>query len=149
MLACLTNAYSSQRKSCCYLAQTLPILKGLEGTAIRLKCTLCLLLLRTWVYCSFHESSLHVQVAEANRQWIEEEDGIIDDCTIIVVILDVAPSNSPRGPPTPPQANLPQPISSVARVMNNIARQTSNLLTPETALGRKHSPGKLSLKVNQ
>ena len=47
-------------------------------------------------------------MAEANRRWVEEEDGIVDDCTIIVCLLDV------REPPPLEVSRLPGQLPSIA-----------------------------------
>jgi len=71
------------------------------------------------------ESKIAMKVAEANRFWVEEEDGIVDDCTIIVCLLDV------RAPAPKEGAQLPTPLTpghaptvSVAQAMHSIARKS-------------------------
>ena len=69
-------------------------------------------LLSVWCSCQvpcdlLNALSWHNQVAEANRQWMEEEDGIIDDCTIVIVFLDVSAGE-------PPQPRTPTPHEVVS-----------------------------------
>ena len=95
--------------------------------------------------------NISAQVAEANRQWMEEEDGIIDDCTIIIAFMDQVEAEDQPMPQTPPlHDTAPQPLASVARAMNDIARQKSKVLTHEAAaVHRVPSLTKLTVKVSQ
>lgn len=91
-----------------------------------------------------------MQVAEANRQWMEEEEGIIDDCTIILVVLDIPALTSPSTKGTPPHAAAPsQPIASVARAMRDIAQQNAILISPDSALPQTPPLTKLSVKIGR
>jgi hypothetical protein len=65
-----------------------------------------------------------MKVAEANRRWIEEEDGIVDDCTIIVCLLDVIKPTAKESAQLPkPSASEHGPTISVAQAMHSIAKK--------------------------
>ena len=82
---------------------------------------------------------------------MEEEEGIIDDCTIIIAFMDQVEAGDHPMPHTPPlHATAPQPLASVARAMKDIARQNSKLLTHEAAaVHRVPSLTKLTVRVSQ
>ena len=65
---------------------------------------------------------------------MEEEDGIIDDCTAIVAFLDVsAPSHQNRNLKALSKKSLLQvgAENSVSRTLSQVAKRASYLLTPQ------------------
>ena len=81
-----------------------------------------------------------LQVAEANRQWMEQEDGIIDDCTVIVIYLSLTPP-SPVSSQRLSRKDLqkfqrqlslqPNVERSVSKTFSQVAKRASALLTPK------------------
>lgn len=68
-----------------------------------------------------------MQVAEANRCWREEEDGIIDDCTAVVALLNVIASASlPKG------ASASRP--HISKAMKDMAKKTTHAFRPQSLL---------------
>lgn len=66
---------------------------------------------------------------------MEEEDGIIDDCTVIIAFLDVPASPSVQALITPKKMSKKngQVIEekSLRGTLNQVARKASSLLTPQ------------------
>ena len=82
------------------------------------------------------------QVAEANRCWREEEDGIIDDCTVIVALLNVVKVEG-----TAKNSLATRPHISMA--MKDIAKKTSQALSHHNFKHTQRSMGKLTLEETQ
>ena len=93
------------------------------------------------------------QVAEANRQWMEEEDGIVDDCTVIVIYLDITPpsplqtQDSPLEAGSLPLCGIAPPVSAQRR------RSTGQLevdrLIPKTSSGQLSAEKPVSKTLGQ
>ncbi len=85
---------------------------------------------------------LACQVAEANRCWREEEDGIIDDCTVIVALLNVVKVDSMT------KTSLAcRPHISMA--MKEVAKKTSQALSHSNFKHPQQSLSKLALRQKQ
>lgn len=88
------------------------------------------------------EWSPDLQVAEANRCWREEEDGIIDDCTVIVALLNIVPASSLAKNSL---ANRPH----ISKAMKEVAKKTSNAMKPQTLLKTSNPMSKVQLSQEQ
>lgn len=77
-----------------------------------------------------------LKVAEANRCWKEEEDGIVDDCTVIVALLNVIQSKPAKDPKT----------TQLSKAMKEVARKNANLLSPQSLANTTGALRKLSLR---
>ena len=81
-------------------------------------------------------------MAEANRCWREEEDGIIDDCTVIVALLNVVKVDS-----TTKSSIASRPHISMA--MKEVAKKTSQALSHHNLKHTQRSLSKLTLEQKQ
>ena len=79
-------------------------------------------------------------MAEANRQWMEEEDGIVDDCTVIVIYIDITPpsplhtQDSPLETGSLPLCGMGRPVSA-QRSLSTGQIEVDRLL-PKTSSGQ-------------
>lgn len=82
-----------------------------------------------------------LQVAEANRQWMEEEDGIIDDCTVIVAFLDVSAPPASTVKNGSKSKKFAGTEGSVSKAFSHVAKKASFLLTPQEMIQKVNIGG--------